>query len=314
MHIVILDYGTIDTGELQPLIELAETVECHQHTSHQQIIPRCKKADIIVVNKVVLDADILAQLNARLICIAATGTNNVDLVAAKTHKIAVTNVAGYSTMSVVQHTFALIFNLLGNTHRYITDCRGNKWQDHVHFAMITHPVHQVAGKTLGIIGYGAIGQAIKKVAIALGMECIVAERKNAVVREGRLSFERTLQEADILTINTPLNDDTRHLITLREFQMMKPSAFILNTARGGIINEVDLVKALEGSMIAGAATDVLSKEPPSHDNPLLNYQGENLLITPHIAWASREAVSKLIKEIAANIKAFMEGERRNRVA
>jgi len=249
----------------------------------------------------------------KLICVSATGTNNVDLNAAKDLGIAVTNVAGYSTPSVVQHTFSLITNLLGNTHRYQADCQQGAWQKSDMFCRLDYSFNDIQGKTLAIIGGGTLGNAVSKVAEAFGAEVIIAERKGAACRDGRTPFEIAIKTADIISVHCPLNDETRDLITLNELKMMKPTALIINTARGGIINEADLVEALKANIIAGAGVDVLTKEPAELTNPLANYTGDNLLLTPHIAWASTESIVRLVKEVSLNIAAFSQHESRNRL-
>ena len=251
--------------------------------------------------------------DTKLICIAATGTNNVDLDAAKKYGIAVTNVAGYSTPSVVQHTFSMLFNLLGNTHRYIANCNNGLWQKSEHFCFLDHSFDEVVGKTIAIIGYGELGQAVAKAANAFGLEVLVAERKGQAPRAGRVEFEYALQHSDIISLHCPLTENTRGLINQAEFELMKTSALLINTARGGIVDEVALINALKHQKIAGAAFDVLTKEPAKDNNPLIQYKGENLILTPHIAWSSSQSISRLIKQIALNINAFQQGQKRNRV-
>lgn len=315
MKIVILDHATLTTGDIAPIKTLASSLTCFEHTSANDVLARCQQADVVITNKVVLTKEILTQLpNLKLICIAATGTNNVDLEAAKIGGIAVCNVAGYSTASVVQHSFSLLFNLLGNTHRYIQDCQQGLWQQSQHFCLLDHPIDEVAGKTIAIIGYGELGKAMSMVANAFGMKVLVSERKNQTPRNGRVTFTDALTQADIISLHCPLTDETKNLIDEAEFALMKPTAVLLNTARGGIVNEQALVNALTQHQIAGAAVDVLSQEPAQQDNPLISYTKANLLLTPHIAWASQQSVSRLLAQIALNINAFSQGENRNRVA
>jgi glycerate dehydrogenase len=314
MKIVILDYATIENGDLLPLNEISSHITTFDNTHQSQVVERCNGFDVVITNKVIINQDALSKLNTvKLICIAATGTNNVDLVAAKQQDIAVTNVAGYSTASVVQHTFALLFNLLGNTHKYIADCKNGQWQQAQHFCFLDHPINEVAGLKMAFIGYGDLGSAVAKVASAFGIEVLISERKNSPVREGRVAFEEALMHGDIISIHCPLNDDTKNLISTNEFALMKPNAVLINTARGGIVNESALANALIHKKITGAAIDVLSKEPAEDSNPLIQYKGNNLLLTPHIAWASRQSISRLIQQIALNIEAFQVGQIRNRV-
>ena len=313
MNITVLDAATLANTSLDALAQLGK-LTCYDLTAKEQVVERCQDADIVISNKVVIDQNAMSKLtNLKLICVAATGTNNIDLSAAKEHNIAVTNVAGYSTPSVVQHTFTLITNLLGNTHRYINDCQQGLWQQSPMFCRLDYSFNEIAGKTLAIVGYGSLGKAVADVARAFGANVIISERKGQTPREGRVSFNDALTTADIISVHCPLTDETRNQIAAAELSMMKPSAIIINTARGGIINEADLADALANNVIAGAGVDVLSKEPAEQENPLALYKGANLLLTPHIAWASQESIMRLVNEIALNIQAFYLGETRNRL-
>ena len=313
MNITVLDAATLANTSLDALAQLGK-LTCYDLTAQEQVVKRCQDADIVISNKVVIDQNAMSKLtNLKLICVAATGTNNIDLSAAKEHNIAVTNVAGYSTPSVVQHTFTLITNLLGNTHRYINDCQQGLWQQSPMFCRLDYSFNEIAGKTLAIVGYGSLGKAVADVARAFGANVIISERKGQTPREGRVSFNDALTTADIISVHCPLTDETRNQIAAAELSMMKPSAIIINTARGGIINEADLADALANNVIAGAGVDVLSKEPAEQENPLALYKGANLLLTPHIAWASQESIVRLVNEIALNIQAFNQGETRNRL-
>ncbi|KTD89408.1 D-2-hydroxyacid dehydrogenase [Pseudoalteromonas sp. CR1] len=313
MKITVLDNATLANTSLA-CIEQLGSLTTYDLTSPEQVIEHSKEADVLITNKVVLNRETVSRLkNLKLICVSATGTNNVDLEAAKELGIAVTNVAGYSTPSVVQHTFSLITNLLGNTHRYQADCQQGAWQKSEMFCRLDYSFNDLQGKTLTIIGGGTLGQAVAKVADAFGANVVMSERKGAACRDGRTPFDEAIKTADIISVHCPLTDDTRDLITLNEFNMMKPNCLIINTARGGIINEADLTTALEQNIIAGAGVDVLTKEPAEHSNPLANYKGDNLLLTPHIAWASTESIVRLVKEVSLNIKAFKQGESRSRL-
>ncbi|MEI5640762.1 MULTISPECIES: D-2-hydroxyacid dehydrogenase [unclassified Pseudoalteromonas] len=315
MQIVVLDAKTLAGTDLSALSQLGE-ITVYQTTNSEQLLERCQHAEVIVTNKVKLDATSLAQLaKLKLICVAATGVNNVDLDAAKAQQVAVTNVAGYSTPSVVQHTFTMLGNLLTNIHRYQQDCQAGRWQQSDIFCRLDYPIAEIHNKNFVIVGYGALGQAVARVADAFGANVIIAERKGATeVRSGRQAFTQALAKADIVSVHCPLTSETNDLIAADTLALIPESAVIINTARGGIINEYDLAQALQQGQIAGAAVDVLSQEPAQPDNPLLQYQGDNLLLTPHTAWASQEAIIRLVNEIAANIRAFKQGEQRNRVA
>lgn len=313
MKITVLDNATLAKNSLSCIEDLGD-LTTFELTSPKQVVSHSQGADVLITNKVVLNKETLSQLDQlKLICVSATGTNNIDLDAAKEFGIAVTNVAGYSTPSVVQHTFSLITNLLGNTHRYQADCQQGAWQKSEMFCILDYSFNDLQGKTFAIIGGGTLGQGVAKVAEAFGANVIVAERKGATCREGRTPFEEVIKTADIISVHCPLTDETRDLIALDELKMMKPSSIIINTARGGIINEADLATALEQNLIAGAGVDVLTKEPAEASNPLANYNGNNLLLTPHIAWASTESIIRLIKEVSLNITAFNKGESRNRL-
>ncbi|KAF7777104.1 glycerate dehydrogenase [Pseudoalteromonas marina] len=313
MKITVLDNATLANTSLACLEQLG-SLKTYELTSPEQVVEHSQGADILITNKVVLNRETISQLkNLKLICVSATGTNNVDLEAAKDHGIAVTNVAGYSTPSVVQHTFSLITNLLGNTHRYQADCQQGAWQKSEMFCRLDYSFNDLQGKTLTIIGGGTLGHAVANVAEAFGANVVMSERKGAPCRDGRTPFDEAIKTADIISVHCPLTEETRNLITINEFKVMKPSCIIINTARGGIINEADLTSALEQNIIAGAGVDVLTKEPAELSNPLANYKRSNLLLTPHIAWASTESIVRLVKEVSLNIKAFKQGESRSRL-
>jgi glycerate dehydrogenase len=313
MKITVLDNATLAKTSLSCIKDLGE-LTTYELTSPAQVLNHSQKADVLITNKVVLNRETISQLKQlKLICVSATGTNNVDLAAAKEFGIAVTNVAGYSTPSVVQHTFSLITNLLGNTHRYQADCQQGAWQKSNMFCMLDYSFNDLQSKTFAIIGAGTLGNAVANVAQAFGANVVIAERKGGQCRDGRTPFEDAIKKADIISVHCPLSDETRDLIALAELKMMKPSCIIINTARGGIINEADLTTALEQNIIAGAGVDVLTKEPAEHSNPLANYKGNNLLLTPHIAWASTESIVRLVNEVSLNIAAFTKQESRNRL-
>jgi glycerate dehydrogenase len=313
MKITILDNATLANTSLNCVSELGE-LSVYELTSPEQVLAHCQGADVLITNKVVINRETMSQLKSlKLICVSATGTNNVDLIAAKELGIAVTNVAGYSTPSVVQHTFSLITNLLGNTHRYQADCQQGAWQKSKMFCRLDYSFNDLHNKTLAIIGGGTLGSAVATVAKAFGANVIIAERKGAECRPGRTAFEEAITTADIISVHCPLTDETRDLIAMAELKMMKPSCIVINTARGGIINESDLAAALEQQIIAGAGVDVLTKEPAEPSNPLATYTGDNLLLTPHIAWASTESIARLVKEVSLNIVAFTQQQSRNRL-
>lgn len=314
---VLLDVATIDQGDLD-LSALARVVghwRQYPQTQATELLERLGAAQIAVTNKVVLDRAVLEQARAlRLICIAATGTNNVDLEAARALGIAVTNVVGYATPSVVQHVFALILALTTRLPDYQRAVASGAWQRHERFCLLDFPIRELAGRTLGIVGYGELGQAVARVAEAFGMRVLIAQRPGGPATEGRVPLDQLLAEVDVLSLHCPLTDRTRGLLGARELGLMRRDALLINTARGGIVDEQALADALRAGTIGGAGVDVLSNEPPHAGNPLLAPDIPHLIVTPHSAWASREARQRVITEIAANIAAFLAGTPRNRVA
>ena len=250
----------------------------------------------------------------RFIGLTATGTDNVSLDGAREHGIAVCNIRAYCTDSVVEHVFGVMLMLSHSLGAYNAAVRAGHWQQSPDFCMLTHPVPGIAGKTLGIVGFGELGRGVARIARAFGMEVIVSARPGADASDDdRMPFTEMLARADIVTLHCPLTDDTRGLFGADQFAAMKPNALLINTARGALIDSPALVAALEGGRIAGAAIDVLAKEPPVDGDPLLDYTGDNLIVTPHIAWATDAARQNAIDELAANVEALLAGEERNRI-
>ncbi|NEV61415.1 2-hydroxyacid dehydrogenase [Thiorhodococcus minor] len=314
---VLLDLSTIDQGDLDlsALDQVCGHWQRHAYTEPADTLERIRQAQVVVTNKVVLDRETLTAVRElRLICIAATGTNNVDLEAARELGIAVTNVVCYATPAVVQHVFALILALTTRLPDYQRAVSAGAWQRHDRFCLMDYPIRELAGRTLGIVGFGELGQAVGRVAEAFGMRVLAAQRPGGPPQEGRLPLKALLPGVDVLSLHCPLTDSTRGLIGARELGLMRPDALIINTARGGILDEQALADALRQGAIGGAGVDVLSAEPPRAGNPLLAPDIPNLIVTPHIAWASREARQRVLVEVAANIAAFIAGEERNRVA
>jgi len=312
--IVFLDRSTLEADMRRPDFphEWAE----YPVTAPAEIVERLHDASIAITNKVPLCAETLVRLpKLRLIAEAATGVNNIDVDWCREHGVAVCNIRDYAVHAVPEHVFMMILALRRNLLAYRQDLQRGLWQRSSQFCLFTHPIRDIYGSTLGIIGHGALGQALAQVARGFGIAVLFAERKGArQVRPGYASFETVLRESDVLSVHVPLTDDTRNLIGAAELRLMKPEALLINTARGGVVDEAALVDALESHTIAGAGFDVLSSEPPSVGNPLLALDLPNFLITPHVAWASREAMQILADQLIGNIEAFMRGEARNLVA
>lgn len=310
---VFLDFDTIsvdDDIDISPMTDLPGIAwTFYGATRPGELESRVQGCELVVVNKVVLDADTLARAagSLKLIVIAATGTNNVDLEAAARHDVTVCNVRGYGTPSVVQHVYALILALTTQLPRYLEAVAGGRWQAHSQFCILDYPIRELNGLNLGLVGYGTLGRGVAAVAPAFGMNVLVAQRPGGGPREGRLPLAELLPRTDILSLHCPLTDDTRGLIGCRELQAMKRDAVLINTARGGIVNESDLVEALRAREIGGAAFDVLTEEPPNNGNVLLDADLPNLIVTPHIAWASRESRQRVIDIVAGNIEACLAG-------
>ncbi|MDL4915429.1 MAG: D-2-hydroxyacid dehydrogenase [Enterobacterales bacterium endosymbiont of Blomia tropicalis] len=305
MKIVTLDGETLPLQPQKP--EWCSSWQFRTSTAVDEIVSALTGATIAITNKVPLRAATLAQLpDLRYICVAATGFDCTDLDACRERGIVVSNVPGYSTRSVSEGVIAFIFALRRQLTDYVNSTRA-VWPDSPHFCVHRQPVLDIANATLGIVGKGDIGNAVGKMAAALGMKVLFAERKgNKTVRDGYVSFDEMLTNSDVISLHCPLNDQTRQLIDRQSLSKMKPQGLLINTARGGLINEADLVLALREGKIGGAALDVLSSEPPDRDNPLLQASLPNLLLTPHIAWASQSGVHNLLQGIAANLAGFKQ--------
>lgn len=312
-RIVFLDRDSIQARIRAPAF--AHAWQDHPATAPAQVVERLHAASIAITNKVRLDAAALAQLPAlRLIAVCATGTDNVDLTYCRAHAIAVANIRNYAVHAVPEHVFMMILALRRNLIAYRADLRAGRWQQADQFCLFTQPIHDVHGSTLGVIGHGALGQAVAKLAAAFGMRVLIAEHKGApAVRAGHTAFDTVLREADVLTLHAPLTPATRHLIGEPELRHMKPSALLINAGRGGLVDEHALARALQAGIIAGAGIDVLSSEPPRQGNPLLDLDLPNLIVTPHVAWASGEAMQIMADQLVDNIEAFVAGRRQNRV-
>ena len=316
MRLVILDKASLDCGDLDfsKLEALGLDVDVFDNTRAEQISERIKDAEIIVTNKVVIDSPILEKVEKlKLICIAATGTNNVDLIVAREKGITVCNVTGYATSSVVQHVFMLITALNTKLNSYQKAVKNGRWSQSEFFCLLDFPIVGLAEQTIGIIGYGELGKGVEKVARAFGMKVLVSEslQKKSAKTDERIPLNKLLREADIVSLHCPLTTETKNIISTNEFKQMKSSALLINTARGGIVDEAALLEALQLKQIAGAGIDVLANEPPKKENKLLICELDNLIITPHIAWASVASRQCLLNGIVKNIDAFLQGNSRN---
>jgi glycerate dehydrogenase len=310
-RIVFLDRSTLIADIRRPGFE-HEWAE-YATTAQTEVVERLRRATICITNKVPLRAAELSQLPAlRFIAVAATGVDIVDIDYCRKRNLPVSNVRNYATRSVPEHVLMLILSLRRNLLSYREDVLDGAWEEAQGFCLLNHTIRDLYESTLGIIGYGALGRAVERVALALGMRVLISERKGApALRQGRVSFEETLRSSDIITLHCPLNDETRSLISREEFLVMRPGALLINTARGGLVDESALREALTSGLIAGAGFDVLTKEPPQGGNPLLELSLPNFILTPHIAWASREAMQALANQLIDNIEAFVSGAPRN---
>lgn len=311
MKAVFLDYESVDQNDLDfsRLKNQFDALTLYPMTPPELLIERIQNADVVISNKVVLDANSLQQCaDLKLILISATGTNNVDLAQATQQGIVVCNCQGYGTAAVAQHTLSLLLALSTSLLKYDQAVKQGAWNTSPIFCLLDFPIIELAGKTLGILGYGELGQAVAKLAEAFGMKVLVGILPNRPDDASRVAFPELLAQVDFLTLHCPLTDDTRDLIGAKEFSMMKNTSFLINCARGGIVNEQALADALRQGKIAGAATDVLTVEPPKNGNILLSADIPNLIITPHSAWGSVEARQRMVDQLAENAESFKKGQ------
>ncbi|WP_444899071.1 D-2-hydroxyacid dehydrogenase [Microbulbifer sp. VAAC004] len=307
MRGVFLDAMTMKLGELniQSLKNSLDHWDFYETTSAKQTAERIADADVVITNKVVLDRTLLEQARSlKLICVCATGTNNIDLQAAQDLGIPVRNVQGYAGASVPQHTLALILALASRWHHYHQDVMTGRWSQSEIFCLLDHPVVELAGKTLGIIGYGELGQRVAKLGEALDMQILVAESFSGEKRADRTPLAQLTKESDVISLHCPLTKQTEKLIDRDFIANMKSGALLINTARGGLVDEEAVADALRSGKLGGAALDVLSEEPPPASHPLLATDIPNLIITPHNAWISRESRQRLLDGVVNNIEAW----------
>ena len=312
MNGVILDADSLGPGvDLGPITTQLTRWSTHPATRKEDLVKRIEHADVVLTNKVMLSREVLGHAKQlKHISVMATGTNNIDLAAASEQGISVSNAVGYATPSVSQHVLTLLLNLVTNMPRYLRDTQTGQWQKSPVFCRLDHPIIELSGKTLGIIGLGELGQAVGELAQAFGMTVIAASAqanpssKQTHSNIARCDLPTLLRRADVVSLHCPLTAATENLINAASLAAMKPSAFLINTARGALVDSQALLEALEAGDIAGAALDVLAIEPPTLQELLLQAHRPNLLITPHNAWGALESRQRLIQQMADNIQGF----------
>ena len=319
MNGVILDLDSIGPTDLDltPLYELPVQWTVYPDCKASQVSERISSADIVLTNKMAIRAPEMVQAkNLKFISLFATGTDVIDLTGASKKNIVVSNAIGYGTASVVQHVWSLILALTTNLKEHSKASIDGRWRNSRFFCLLDSPVQELDGKVLGIIGAGELGLGVAKIAEAFGMKVIFAALpgRSHSNQDNRMPFGALLKEADILSLHCPLTAETAKLISADELGSMKESALLINTARGGLIDEKALKDALTNGVIAGAAVDVLSVEPPSDGNLLIDSDIPNLIVTPHVAWVARESRQRLVNQVAENIKGFLAGQPRNQVS
>lgn len=317
INIIALDGHTLNPGDLSwEGIESLSNFEVYPRTNRSDILERSKSADILIVNKLNLDRSILEKLpRLKYICVSATGYNNVDLEYCREKKIPVSNVSGYSTPAVAQHVFALLFALTNQVEKYSQEVHQGVWSKQHDFAYWHQSIDEIHEKVIGIYGFGKIGKAVANVALAFGLKVIVHRKnpnKEQIPGIEYVSLDELFAQSDVLSLHAPLTEDNKGIISLLNLAKMKSSAYLINTARGGLVNELALRNALENKRIAGAALDVLSSEPPPPDHVLIGI--ENCIVTPHQAWASLAARRRLLNEVVKNVEGYLNGKMRNVIA
>lgn len=313
LSIVALDALQLNDLDWSALEALGDVTR-YDGTAPDQVLARAQDADVLLVNKVKLPEGVLSQLpKLKYVGVLATGYDNVDTAAAASRNIAVTNVPGYSSDSVAQLTFALLLELCHHTGEHSRRVLEEKaWSRQPYYCFWDFPLSELAGRTMGVVGLGRIGVRVAEIARAFGMNVIAYTRTPKTIEDVKcVDFDTLLAESDVISLNCPLTEQTRSLINADALAKMKKTAYLINTSRGGVIVEDDLRRALDAGVIAGAAVDVLSSEPPAEDNPLLG--AKNIVVTPHIAWATTEARTRLLTIVTDNLSAYLRGERLNRV-
>ena len=316
MTAVFLDYSTMGPAlDLRPLTTLLPELEIFDATSDAEVAERIREAEFVFVNKIRLNDELFASApKLRFIGLTATGTDNVDVDSAARHGVAVCNIRAYCTQSVTEHVFGVLLMLTHNLQRYADSVRAGAWQRAADFCMLDFPARELSRMTLGIVGFGELGTAVAQTARHFGMSVMVAARPgDDRVPDGRVAIDKLLECSDVISLHCPLTEQTRGFFGASAFRKMKSTAILINTARGALVDSAALVDALRGGEIGGAAIDVLPVEPPVDGDPLLDYESHNLLLTPHIAWSTDRARQDAINELAANVAAFLNGEKRNRI-
>lgn len=313
---VMLDEASYNLGDLDlsPLISQLTDWARYPQTDPGQRFERLQQASIAVINKVKLDADMIARLpELKLVLLTATGTDNVDLQACRTKGIAVCNVTDYGTASVAQHVLSLILALSTSLLKYSEETASGGWSGASHFSTLSYPIMELDGKTLGLVGYGTLAKGVETLARAFGMKILIAQRPGGLPQANRVELDTLLAEVDVLSLHCPLVPATRHLINASAFSRMKETAILINTARGAVVDNVALADALRAGELAGAGIDVLEQEPPPRNHPLLQADVPNLIVTPHVAWASIESRQRLMDKVAENLRAWLAGDPINEV-
>jgi glycerate dehydrogenase len=315
MKAVFLDWATMGHGlDITRMRSLLPELEVHDVTRPSDVAARIRDATYVLTNKIRLTDELLADCpRLRFIGLTATGTDNIDLAAAQRHGIAVCNIRAYCSQSVAEHVFACLLNLAHNLTAYTADVRAGKWQASADFCLLSHPIRQLSAMTLGIVGYGELGRTVARIAAAFNMTVLISARPGQPGNDERVAFDDLLEQCDVISLHCPLVDETRGLFGAEQFARMKRSAILINTARGGLIDSKALADALRNGEIGAAAIDVLPQEPPVDGDPLLDYEGDNLLVTPHIAWGTDRARQAAVDELTENIAAFQFGRKRNRL-
>lgn len=312
----ILDRRSFDRDDidLSSLLDQLDTWRHFDSSTNDQVDEKISDCEVVITNKVRLDRENIERADClKLVMLAATGTDNVDLQACRKRGIVVCNARQYSNPAVVQHTFTLMLNLMTSVIEYHHDVRSGRWSDSKVFCLLDHPIREMEGKTLGIIGYGNLGRAVARVAEAFGMHILLCQRPGGEATGGRVPLDSLLQQADVITLHCPLTPETHHLLSQHQFGQMKKDAVLINTARGAIVDAAALADALRNGDIAGAGIDVLDQEPPSPDHPLLASEIPNLILTPHNAWGTRESRQRLVGQMTDNLAGWLAGNPRNQV-